>query len=820
MSDILMNQKLPTMTMKNILIGFLVLFACNAFSQTRQAYLEAAETAFESKDYYSALHYYKTVMEFSEDIAVLYKTAESARMFNAYKVAEENYKKVMDLEKNGEFPLATYWLAAMQKRQGKYEEAKSNFELYLSENELDNPYYTESARKEAADCDWALTQQDSVREFVKIEHLGSNINTPFSEFGPVQIGDTLYYSSLRFPSEKDESKPKRVFSNALWSVKGGEGIQFDPDFNDEKYHTGHVVFNEKRDRVYYTICEYDNATEIRCDIYYRDYADGKFSDAVKLPGNVNDTTHTSTQPSLGLDPINQEPALYFASDRPGSKGKLDIWYSVLGEENSFGDPVNLVPVNTEEDDMTPFYHKKSETLYFSSMGYQGFGGFDIYSVYAKHMIDPFIENMGAPINSSYNDLYFFLSEKEDTAFLASNRQGSLFLEDLEEACCNDIYKAAFEKLDINLKALTFDKATQEDLLGAKVTLYEVNGEEHLLDMQTAENTNEYLFPLLRNRSYKVIAEKPGYFPDTIVFSTRGINSSQDIVKKLYLQSEALDLELLVFDDQTREELRGATVKLLDLSDPSNEIVVQINEDGNSFMFPIDRDKSYQIITSKRGYRPDTLSLSTINIPGNKLTKRIYLKQGNLEDYLPLAVYFDNDNPNPRTYLKTTRVTYDDTYPPFMARKEEFKEEFTAPLINGTKAEAADDIERFFEYGVREGRNDIVKFIQVLSDEIAKGEKIEVVIQGFASPRAPSGYNDLLSSRRISSIINQFKRYSDGALLKAINNGTLKIVQEPLGEKKSPIYVSDDVADKRNSIYSVPASRERRVEIIDVRRSND
>ncbi len=673
-----MNQKLPMMTMKKILFGILIMIAAQAFGQTRQAYLDAAETAFESKDYYSALHYYKTVLEFSEDIAVLYKTAESARLFNAYKVAEENYKKVKELQKNGEFPLTTYWLADMQKQQGKYMEAKANYQLYLSENELDNPYFTESARKQIEDCDWAVDQQDSIKEFVTIEHLGGHINTPFSEFGPVQLGDTLYYSSLRFPSELDESKPKRIFSNALWSVKGGEGVQFDPEFNDKKYHTGHVIFTEGRDRVYYTICEYENATEIRCDIYYREYQDGEFSDPVKLPANINDSSFTTTQPSLGLDPFSHEPALYFASDRPGGKGKLDIWYTVIGDD-TFGDPVNMMPINTIEDDITPFYHVPSRTLYFSSMGYQGFGGFDIYSVYTGNMVEPYIENLGAPVNSSYNDLYFFLGDKEDTAFLASNREGSLFLEDIEEACCNDIYKAVFEKLDINLKALTFDRTTQQDLLGTTVTLLEINGDEIVIGSQSAENTNEFKFPLIRNRSYKVIAEKSGYFPDSVMFTTRGIDQSTEIVKRLFLQSQSLDLELLVFDDATREELRGATVKLLDISDPSNETVVQINEDGNSFIFPIDRDKSYQIITSKRGYRPDTLILNTINIPGNRLTERVYLKQGNLEDYLPLAVYFDNDYPNPKTYSRTTRVTYDDTYPPFMARKEEFKELFTAHI---------------------------------------------------------------------------------------------------------------------------------------------
>lgn len=807
--------------MKNILIGFLTLLSISVFGQTRQAFVEAAEAAFESKDYYSALHYYKTVLEFSEDIAVLYKTAESARLFNAYKVAEENYKKVYDLQTNGEYPLTTYYLAEVQKRLGKYEDAKQNFQMFLTENDLDNEYYENSAEKEIADCEWALAQADSIRTNVTVEHLGSQVNTPFSEYGPVQIGDTLYYSSLRFPKDSDQSKPKRAFSNALWSIKGGEGVQFDSTFNDEMYHTGHVVFTEKMDRVYYTICEYLSATEIRCDIYYRDHSNGVFGDPVKLPANINDSTHTTTQPALGLDPINHEPALYFSSDRSGSKGKLDIWYSSIGSGDNFGDPINLMPINTIEDDITPYYHETTQTLYFSSLGYQGFGGFDVYSLYTDgDLTNPYIENLGQPVNSSYNDLYFYLGDEGDTAFFASNRQGSMFIEDAEEACCNDIYKAAFAKLDITLKALTFDEATKEDLLGTTVQLLEVNGEEREIATLLYDNTNEFIFPLERNRSYKVITSKPGYFPDTIMLDTRGINESKEIVKRIYLRSEALDLELLVFDDETKEEIRGATVKLLDLSDPDNETVVQINEDGNSFVFPVERERSYQVITSKRGYRPDTMTLNTENIAGNRITREVYLKQGSLEDYIPLALYFDNDHPNPRTYYRSTRVTYDDTYPPYMARKEEFKDRFTEPLVNGAKAEASDDIERFFEYSVREGRNDMVKFIQLLADEVAKGEKIDIVIQGFASPRAPSSYNDLLSSRRISSLINQFRRYSDGVLLKALNNGTLKIVQEPFGESKSPIYVSDDISDTRNSVYSVPASRERRVEIIDVRRSND
>ncbi len=799
---------------KLIIICLTLLGSQAVWGQTRQAFLDAAESAFQAKDYYSSMTYYMNVLEFREDIGVLYKAAESARLFNSFEKAEEFYKKVADLQQNGEHPLTTFWLAEVQKLQGKYTDAKGNYELYLSENELDNPYYTNTARKQVQDCEWAVAQADSARADVTIERLGEHINTRYSEYGPVYHGDTLYYSSLRFPSELDESVPERIYSNALWSVSDAEGTQIDPEFNDKELHTGHVVFSHAKDRVYYTICEYITPSEIRCDLYYRDIENDTFGDPVKLPGNINDSTHTSTQPAVGLDPETKQEALYFASDRPGSKGKLDLWYSVIGD--NFGDPVNLMSINTMEDDITPFYHHKSETLYFSSTGYQGYGGFDIYGVYMKHIDDPYVENLGAPINSSYNDIYYFLGEAEETGYLSSNREGSLYLEEGMKSCCNDIYKATFDKVEISLKAITYDQATRADLLGSTVTLLEVNGEEILVDRKTADNTNEFNFPLLRNRSYKVIAEKPGYFPDTIMLSTRGINESREITRRLYLRSQSLDLELLVFDDSTREAIRGATVKLLDLSDPSSETVVQINEDDNSFIFPLQRDKSYQIITSRRGYVPDTMQLSTSNVPDDRMTRRVYLKRGGPTHYVPLAVYFDNDHPNPKTYYRRTRVTYDDTYPPYMARKEAFKENFGAPLLDNARVKADDDIERFFEYDVREGRNDIIMFIGALTDALDKGQKIEVVIQGFASPRAGSSYNDLLSSRRISSVLNQFRRFSDGALIKYLNRGELKIIQEPLGETTSPIYVSDEISDERNSIYGVPASRERRVEIIDVR----
>ena len=279
----------------------------------------------------------------------------------------------------------------------------------------------------------------------------------------------------------------------------------------------------------------------------------------------------------------------------------------------------------------------------------------------------------------------------------------------------------------------------------------------------------------------------------------------------------LSLEIFVFDDETKEPLQGATVSIQDLSDPSIETVVQVNEDDNRFNIAIDRDRSYQVITQKKGYRNDTMVISTFNVADTKITRNVYLKRGRPEDFLPLQVFFDNDHPEENSWRRTTNKTYSETYPAYYEKKDEYKELFTEPLRGQAKIEAEDDIERFFENEVKVGKTDLDRFIEILEGELQAGESFELVIQGFASPRASEAYNLRLSLRRISSLLNQVNDYSAGVLKTYIQNGQLKITDEAVGEEKAPIYVSDAIEDTRNSIYSVPASRERRVEIIDVKR---
>ena len=93
---------------------------------------------------------------------------------------------------------------------------------------------------------------------------------------------------------------------------------------------------------------------------------------------------------------------------------------------------------------------------------------------------------------------------------------------------------------------------------------------------------------------------------------------------------------------------------------------------------------------------------------------------------------------------------------------------------------------------------------------------EIIIKGYASPLAESEYNLILTKRRISSIENHFSTYKGGVFMKYIQEGLLKVTEAPYGEQLSNSGVSDNPKDRKNSIYGVPASLERRVEIIELK----
>ena len=789
--------------------------------QTLKAFITAADNAFVTKDYYSALVYYSNALEFDEEnIDLQYQAAEASRLFNAYTPAEEKYQYVMDNDFDGKYPLSAFWLADIKQKKGKYEEAKTLFELYLSESE-ENKYFFEKAEKEIKACEWSNDIISNPDTSMTIVHLGDGINSPYSEFGALAINDEeLLFSSLRYTKQDDIHDPLRTISKILISEDKTTGEMLDSDINKGETHIAHNTFSKDGTRIYYTECQYINSTEIRCDLFYRPVnEDGSYGTKVKLPETINADIHTSTQPNIGFDEETQKEILYFVSDREGGQGKMDLWYTTIEDENTFSEPVNLSTINTYEDDITPFYHAPSETLYFSSEGYQSLGGFDIFKVAKNGSNYDAAEHLTAHLNSSYHDIYFTLDDLSEEAHFSSNREGSYFLESAQEACCFDIYRVEYEELFLNLDALTFDKRTTEALPGASVRLINKKTGE-LIGEITDEDDNHHPFELMRDTDYIIIADKENYTPDTIEFSTKKIYRSEEFIKKLYLETDMVEMDVFTFDKGTGEALTGAKVRLIDLE--TGEIVGEevFNPNSNQFKFNLVPCKKYQLIASKDGY--DTITETFVaDCNGKPMKKNLFLGFARniitgVSSYLPLTLYFDNDIPDIRSVKTYTKKTYTKTYNPYIVKKEEFKTEYAKPLSGEQKNAAKQQVDDFFEFDVKGGYGQLNGFLEQLVRELESGQKMKISIKGYASPRASNRYNLALSKRRIHSLKNELVKYQNGILADYIVKNQLTVEELPFGEDIAPSGISDNIPDKRNSIYSVDASRERRIEITGVK----
>lgn len=530
-----------------LILFFSIALFSGAKGQTLNAYAKGAQEAFDKKDYYTAYNFMRIAHEIEpKNTMHTYKLAEAARYYAAFTMAEKYYSEVDSSAQAADYPETSYWLGLVKERLGKYQESLNLYQIYLSEHSGEDTLLTAQATHHAEICAWAIRELANKDTTLLLEHLGPEVNTTFSEFGAAKTEKKLYYSSLRFLNANDISLPQKPYAKVLISEDDSTGV-LDTLLNDPFLHTSHTAFNAAKDRVFYTICDYVNGTtDIRCDLYYRDIIDSAYGLAQKLPEPINMEGYTTTQPHVGYDPKSDREVLYFVSDRPGGKGKLDIWFCYIAGKENFTAPENLAAVNSEGNDMSPFYHRKSKTFYLSSTGYMGFGGHDIYSVAINDGVWDTLVNMGAPINSSLDDAFFSLSQDGMEGYFSSNRLGSMYLSPEDEACCFDIYH--FEKppkKDRIILVRTFETykgQNPQPLAGVKVTLQELVPDIKP-DIREDYLSNQYFYKLLRERDVNVTGTKKGYKPGFAAFNTSDNPDLDTLIVDLFLEIDKIDVFL-------------------------------------------------------------------------------------------------------------------------------------------------------------------------------------------------------------------------------------------------------------------------------------
>ena len=797
-----------------LIFSFFAFVKPELHAQTLKSYLVAAEKSFEDKDYGAALQYYLAANEFVDDDAdLLYKSAESARMFKAYNLAENKLELLNEKLPDSEYSLITFWLGDIKQRLGKYSEAIDHYKIYLTEHQGENEYFVTRANKEIAACEWASELIFNPSENIEISRMEGDINSPYTDFGAMEENGNLYFSTMRFTREVDTYVPNRLISKVMKS-EDGQSVIADSIFSDDKLLDAHLSFNTAKTKAYYTICDYTGAAQIGCEIYSVEVnADGSFGKVEKLPDFINVPNFTTTQPNIGYSSNFNKDVLYFVSDREGGKGKMDIWYSVIDKNGSFTRPQNLTMINTAEDDITPNFHSPTNTLYFSSNGYLSMGGFDIYSSHLESTEFETPIHQGYPLNSSYDDIYFWLSQNGMKAYFSSNREGALYLDPTTEACCYDIFKADIQPIKIDLLVYTFNKKSKAELPATEVKLYDSSSKD-LVGVALNNEGNESKFNLINNRNYFIVASKPGYIADTTRFNTYGFTKTDTIIKKLYLQPMELSLQVLTYDRTTLFDLNEVELILENLTDNTiNKIIVK-NDLSNDFKFDIVRGHKYKISASRQGYESVSEIVNTENYGGSVIVQKLYLAD-HLNAYLPLIVYFDNDRPNPRSKSKLTSMNYSETFSQYIIKRDEFVKKFNKDNLDQDDYTFSKRIiEDFFNTDVKGGKEKFDMFLKTLLSVLETGHEVNIELKGYASPRADYDYNLILANRRVKSLNNEIKSFKNGTLNKYIKSGKLKLRDVSYGESTA-IGISDDLENEKLSIYSVEASKARRVEVVKI-----
>jgi hypothetical protein len=191
-----------------------------------------------------------------------------------------------------------------------------------------------------------------------------------------------------------------------------------------------------KNRIYFSICDSLNI----CEIGLGDFIKDSIINIKIIKGlNYNDST-TYTMPFYFTH--EEKPYLLYCSNNENSKGGLDIFFGQLFNEDSITFQQNLSIINTITDDVSPYLDEKTQTLYFSNAWMNGFGGLDIFKSNFINLNCSKIENLGRPLNSSYNDLYFNI--KDSIYTLTSNRKN-------DRHCCNQYYH--FTKNDFKIRLL-------------------------------------------------------------------------------------------------------------------------------------------------------------------------------------------------------------------------------------------------------------------------------------------------------------------------------------------------------------------------------
>lgn len=367
--------------------------------------------------------YLQALVYNSSNSELNYKTGVSALFSDKKEEAAGFFLKAFELKNDVAEDVLLLTGRALQ-YSGRFAEAIKKFTVYLSASGKKSQKNILIARKCIDECNSALVvTRDTMR--ISIVNAGPNINSGSDDYSEIFTADgkTIYFASRRELPKSGKRHSDTKFDENIFTSRSNNG-SWEPAVsvgNDltTKYCEAPLYVNSTNDLLYvYT--GYEN----NGDIKVAKNKNGVWKKPEQIPFDINTR---GSETSFTISPSGKE--IYYVSDNSkGSIGGKDIFYIKKISDRKWSKPQNAGSViNTIYDEESVRFSKTGDTLWFSSKGHNSIGGFDIfYSIKNKSDDWDNVKNAGYPLNTTWDDLYYYPSPVNDSAFyFVSNRTGGI-----------------------------------------------------------------------------------------------------------------------------------------------------------------------------------------------------------------------------------------------------------------------------------------------------------------------------------------------------------------------------------------------------------
>jgi len=534
---------------------------------------------------------------------------------NNLTAAEKYFRKAIELCPDGMHD-AYFQLGKLYFGLDKYDQAELNLKKYLDKPE---EITDDSIQMEAKGMyDWAKTAMELLSKPVSFNPtIVPGISSKFDEYLVIISPDNEKAFYTRRIEERNvnswasemEFKEKFFVSNRkpqpgkqLSEIPFDAGQAMPDPFNMNLNEGGATVTIDNKELIY-TICHMPEQNSqdqyINCDLYYTRFEFGGWSDIIPLDA-VNTKDNWESQPSISSD----GKTLYFISDRPGGIGGYDIYTSTRDENGNWSAPQNMgKTINSKGNEKSPFIHTDSQTLYFSSEGRPGMGGYDIY--YARMDDNGTWQkpvNIGYPINSKYDDVGFFVSTDGKYGYFGSNNMS----EGLGgwDFYSFELYEEARPEKVLFVKGTV--KNEQDDKpVEAKIEIKNLTTRE-IKEIPIDQETGEYVAAIKFESDFMLTVKKPDFVYESTYISKEDTSFAEPTSVNVDLEPVQLGKAYRMKDiyyESSSADLTAESKKVLDefteflLENPNIKVKIQGHTDdvgSDAFNLTLSENRAHSV----------------------------------------------------------------------------------------------------------------------------------------------------------------------------------------------------------------------------------